>query len=200
MNKQHKFDQSEFLKPHNMLRLYSSGAFPMADENTGEINWYMPEVRTIIPLNNYNIPRSLKKEISSSNFEIKFDHEFLPIVKGCAKRKRTWISKELIDAYLRLEKLGHVHTVETWLNNKLVGGLYGITFKGAFFGESMFSEVSQASKFALVKLIEHLNEKGFVVLDVQYLTEHLKMFGAKEISFDEYNQLLLSAYERDCKF
>ncbi|MCL5029563.1 MAG: leucyl/phenylalanyl-tRNA--protein transferase [Bacteroidetes bacterium] len=200
MTRQNKFDQSEFLKPHNMLRLYASGAFPMADESTGEINWYMPEVRTIIPLNNYNIPRSLKKEISKLNFEARFDVDFIPVVNGCAKRKRTWISKELIEAYLRLQNLGHVHTVETWLNNKLVGGLYGITFKGAFFGESMFSRVSQASKFALVKLIEHLNEREFVVLDVQYLTEHLKMFGAKEISFDEYNQLLLSAYERECKF
>ena len=200
MTRQNKFDQSEFLKPYNMLRLYASGAFPMADESTGEINWYMPELRTIIPLNNYNIPRSLKKEILKLNFEVKYDVDFLPIVKGCAQRTRTWISKELIDAYLRLQKLGNVHTVETWLNNKLVGGLYGITFKGAFFGESMFSEVSQASKFALVKLIEHLNEKGFVILDVQYMTEHLRMFGAKEISFEEYNQSLLSAYQIECKF
>ena len=200
MTRQKKFDQSEFLKPHNMIRLYASGAFPMADESTGEINWYLPEVRTIIPLNNYNFPRSLKKEIQKLKFEVKFDVDFLPIVNNCAKRNKTWISKELIEAYLQLDKIGHVHTVETWQGNKLVGGLYGITFKGAFFGESMFSGVSQASKFALVKLIEHLNEKNFAVLDVQYMTEHLRMFGAKEISFDEYNQLLLTAYQRECKF
>ncbi len=200
MTRHSKFDQSEFLKPQNMIRLYASGAFPMADESSGEINWYMPEIRTIIPLNNYNIPRSFKKAVLKLNFEVRFDVDFLTVVNSCAKRKKTWISKELIEAYLRLEKLGHVHTVETWLNDRLVGGLYGISFKGAFFGESMFSEVSQASKFALVKLIEHLNEKNFVVLDVQYMTEHLRMFGAKEIPFDEYNQLLLTAYQRECKF
>jgi len=200
MNRQKNIEPEDFLKPLNMIRLYSSGAFPMADETTGEINWYMPEIRTIIPLNNYNIPRSFKKEIPELNFEVRFDFDFLPVVKGCASRKKTWISKELIAAYLRLEKLGHVHTVETWRDNKLVGGLYGITYQGAFFGESMFSTVTQASKFALVKLIEHLIEKEFVLLDVQYKTDHLKMFGAKEISFREYNQLLLKAYDRNCEF
>ena len=200
MNRQKNIEPDDFLKPLNMIRLYSSGAFPMADEITGEINWYMPEIRTIIPLNNYNVPRSLRKEIPNLNFEVRFDFNFLSIVRGCASRKKTWISQELIEAYLRLKNLGHVHTVETWMNNKLVGGLYGITYQGAFFGESMFSRVSQASKFALIKLIEHLNEKEFVLLDVQYMTEHLKMFGAKEISFREYNQLLLKAYGRECEF
>jgi leucyl/phenylalanyl-tRNA---protein transferase len=195
-----KFDPADLLKPHNMLRLYAGGAFPMADELTGEINWYMPEIRTIIPLDSFNIPRSLKKEISASNFEIKFDSNFLSVVKGCADREKTWISSELIEAYLKLEKLGHVHTVEAWLNQKLVGGLYGITFKGAFFGESMFSRVTQASKIALVNLINHLREKEFVLLDVQYITEHLKMFGAKEITFSEYNNLLIEAYGKNCSF
>jgi leucyl/phenylalanyl-tRNA--protein transferase len=106
----------------------------------------------------------------------------------------------LIEAYLKLKELGHVHTVETWLNKKLVGGLYGISFKGAFFGESMFSRVTQASKFALVNLLNHLNEKGFVLLDVQYMTEHLKMFGAKEINFADYNNLLIEAYGKECIF
>ncbi len=200
MNRRVKIEQQDFLKPLNMIRLYSSGAFPMADELTGEISWYMPEIRTIIPLNNYNVPRSLRKEIPRLNFEVRFDFDFLPVVKGCASRKRTWISGELIEAYLRLKNLGHVHTVEAWENNKLVGGLYGITYQGAFFGESMFSRVSQASKFALIKLLERLNEKGFVLLDVQYMTEHLRMFGAKEISFREYNQLLMRANEKDCEF
>jgi len=200
MTRKDNFDPADLLKPNNMLRLYASGAFPMADELTGEINWYMPEIRTIIPLDSFNIPRSLKKEISASNFEIKFDSNFLSVVKGCADREKTWISPELIEAYLRLEKLGHVHTVETWQNKKLVGGLYGISFKGAFFGESMFSRVTQASKIALVNLINHLCEKEFVLLDVQYVTEHLKMFGAKEISFGEYNNLLIKAYGRECQF
>ncbi len=200
MTKKDEFNQADLLKPNNMLRLYASGAFPMADEFTGEINWYMPEIRTIIPLNNFNIPRSLKKEIQTSKLEIKFDSDFLSVVKGCADREKTWISSELIKAYLRLKELDHVHTVETWLNNKLVGGLYGISFKGAFFGESMFSRVTQASKIALVNLINHLREKEFVLLDVQYMTDHLRMFGAKEISFMEYNNLLIKAYEKDCSF
>lgn len=193
------YNPKDFLQPGNMLRLYASGAFPMADDS-GEINWYMPEIRTIIPLNNYNYPRSLKKVIQSGTFEFKYDSDFTGVVNGCAERDKTWISKELIQAYNRLKKLGHVHTVETWKNGKLAGGLYGITFGGAFFGESMFSKVPQASKAALIKLIEHLVEKKFVLLDVQYMTPHLKMFGAVEIGFEEYTKLLNESYNRICKF
>jgi leucyl/phenylalanyl-tRNA--protein transferase len=193
------YNSKDFLKPVNMLRLYASGAFPMADDS-GEINWYLPEIRTIIPLNNYNYPRSLKKVIQSGTFEFKYDSDFTAVVNGCADRDKTWISKELIQAYNRLKKLGHVHTVETWKKGKLAGGLYGITFGGAFFGESMFSKSPQASKAALIKLIEHLAEKKFVLLDVQYMTPHLKMFGAVEISFEEYTKLLNESYNRICEF
>lgn len=182
-----------------MLRLYASGAFPMADDD-GAINWFMPEIRTIIPLNNYNIPRTLKAFIRKSNFEFRYDTDFISVVRGCAARDKTWISEELIEAYIRLQKKGHIHTVETWLNGKLAGGLYGVTFRGAFFGESMFSGVPQASKAALLKLIERLILKDFILLDVQYMTPHLKMFGAVEISFEEYNRLLYSAYTRVCEF
>jgi len=197
-NKNFRYD--ELLKPDIMLRLYASGAFPMADENTGEINWFMPEIRTIIPLDNYNIPRSLKKIIKTNEFEIKFDSNFLSIVKACAARETTWISDELIQAYLKLEELGHIHTVEVWKDNKLTGGLYGVSYAGAFFGESMFSTEPQTSKIALVKLLEHLKEKDFLLLDVQYMTPHLKMFGATEISFEEYNQLLYLACSRKVEF
>jgi leucyl/phenylalanyl-tRNA--protein transferase len=200
MVKREDFNPDDLLKPANMLRLYAGGAFPMADEETDEINWFMPEIRTVIPLDNYNIPRSLRKFIKDSAFEVRFDTDFMGVVKGCASREKTWISQKLIDAYLELQRLGHIHTVETWKKEKLVGGLYGITYCGAFFGESMFSFEKQASKFALTKLIEYLNEKKFVLLDVQYMTEHLKMFGAKEITFDEYNRLLIKAYERDTQF
>ncbi len=200
MRNKNEISSSDLLKPENMLRLYASGAFPMADEKTGEINWYMPEIRTIIPLDNFNIPRSLKKFLENSNFEFKYDNDFLSVVKNCADRETTWISDKLIDAYLKLHKLGHIHTVETWQKGKLVGGLYGVAFRGAFFGESMFSKTEQASKAALAKLIERLNENNFVILDVQYMTEHLKMFGAAEIPFEEYQQLLFKAYKRDCSF
>jgi len=189
----------ELLKPGNMLRLYASGAFPMADDE-GRISWFMPEIRTIIPLDNYNIPRSLKTFLKKNNFEIRFDTNYLSVIRGCASREKTWISEELIEAYKRLHKKGHVHSVETWEGGKLVGGLYGVTFRGAFFGESMFSTVPQASKAALLKLIERLTLKDFVLLDVQYMTSHLKMFGAVEIDFEEYNKLLYSAYTRACEF
>ncbi len=192
--------KEEWLEPDNMIRLYLRGAFPMADEITGEINWYLPEVRTIIPLDNFNIPRSLKKIFKENKFEFRFDYNFLPVVKACADRSQTWISGKLIEAYLRLNDLGYIHTVESWQNGKLVGGLYGVSYGGAFFGESMFSKVSQASKAALVKLIEHLNERKFVLLDVQYMTPHLKMFGAKEIPFEEYNRLLQICYNANCNF
>jgi leucyl/phenylalanyl-tRNA--protein transferase len=193
-------DKEDWLKPNNMIRLYSRGAFPMADEITGFINWYLPEIRTIIPLENYNIPRSLNKILKEKRFEIRYDYDFPQVVKGCADRDQTWISERLIEAYLELDRLGYVHTVETWENGKLVGGLYGISYGGAFFGESMFSKVPQASKAALVKLIEHLNERNFAMLDVQYMTPHLKMFGAKEISFEEFNKLLQECYKRNCQF
>lgn len=187
------------LQPDNMIRLYASGAFPMADES-GQINWYLPEVRTIIPLDNYNIPRSARKSIEKQNFEIKFDTDYLSVIRGCADRPTTWISEELIVAYRRLYKRGYLHTVETYQNGKLVGGLYGITFRGAFFGESMFSKVSQASKAALIALLNHLKEKDFVLLDVQYMTNHLRMFGAIEISWEEYSALLQKAYISGCSF
>ena len=109
--------KDDFLKPENMLRLYATGAFPMADEYNGKINWYLPEIRTIIPLNNYNIPRSLKKSLTELNFETRFDFNFHDVVNGCRDRKTTWISDELVEAYLRLYKLGNIHTVETWQNS-----------------------------------------------------------------------------------
>lgn len=190
----------EFLKPDNMIRLYATGAFPMADEKTGSIEWFLPDTRCIIPLDKFNIPRSAIKEFEKQNFEIMIDLDPLAVIEGCADREHTWISDRLIIAYKRLIKRGHLHSVETWKNGKLVGGLYGITFRGAFFGESMFSRVTQASKAALSYLIYHLNDKNYILLDVQYMTEHLKMFGAVEISLDEYKNLLIESYERICEF
>lgn len=190
----------EFLKPDNMLRLYATGAFPMADPESDAIEWFLPETRCIIPINNYNIPRSTKKDIDKQNFEIRYDTEIISVIRGCANRDHTWISERLIEAYKRLIKRGHLHSVETWKDGLLVGGLYGVTFRGAFFGESMFSKVSQASKASLIDLLNHLKEKDFALLDVQYMTEHLKMFGAIEISLDEYKENLIEAYQRICEF
>ncbi len=199
MSKEDEFSEKDLLKPENMILLYARGAFPMADES-GEIDWFMPEIRTIIPLNNFNIPRSLKKFYIETDFEYRFDTAIIDVIKNCASRSETWISEELIQAYKGLIKLGHLHSVEVFQKDELVGGLYGVTFKGAFFGESMFSKVTQASKCALIKLIEHLNEKEFILLDVQYQTEHLKMFGAKEISFEEFSELLIKSYSKNIPF
>lgn len=199
MSKKTFISNKELLSPEKMILMYSSGAFPMADE-TGEINWYMPDMRTIIPLDKPRIPRSLKKFLTTTDFEYSFDKTPVEVIRECAKRESTWISEELIEAYKRLYQLGFLHSVEVYQHGQLVGGLYGITFRGAFFGESMFSKVSQSSKCALVKLVERLREKKFVLLDVQYQNEHLKMFGAKEISFDEFSIMLLNSHEKNVTF
>jgi leucyl/phenylalanyl-tRNA--protein transferase len=194
-----EFDKKQLLKPINMLNLYAQGAFPMADED-GDIEWYQPKTRTIIPLENYNVPRSLKKFMSTSDFRYQYDTRTMEVVRRCAERDETWISDELIDAYGGLDELGFLHSVEVIERNNLVGGLYGVAIGGAFFGESMFSKKTQTSKSALVKLLEHLNDKDFVLLDVQFTNPHLDMFGAIEISFEEYNDLLSIAYSREVNF
>lgn len=189
----------ETLQPENMIKLYSIGAFPMADE-TGTIEWYYPKIRAIIPLDNYNIPRSVKQLIKREHFEVRYDYDTMQVIRNCAKREKTWISEELIEAYERIYKLGYVHSVETYFLNKLVGGLYGIVIKGAFFGESMFSFHENASKVALAHLILHLVERNFKLLDVQILNPHLEMFGAIEISNEEFNELLKEAYQTETTF
>ncbi len=199
MSEEKFFLKKDLLKPENMILLYARGAFPMADED-GELNWYMPEVRTIIPLDDFNVPRSLKKYMETADFEYRFDFNTQKVIENCKKREDTWISKELFEAYKGLIKLNHVHSIGVFHENKLVGGLYGVTYKGAFFGESMFSKVSQASKCALVMLLERLGERGFVLLDVQFQTEHLAMFGSREISFEEFQKILLGAYSKDVSF
>jgi len=200
MDSKDKLISENLLQPDNMIRLYASGAFPMADQETGHINWYMPDIRCIIPLEKFHIPRSTKKVVDRIGFEIKYDTNVTEIIRRCANRTETWINDKLINAYKRLHKRGAVHSVESYLDGHLVGGLYGVTFRGAFFGESMFSEVSQASKAALIKLVERLKERGFILLDVQYMTEHLKMFGAIQISWSEYQDYLREAYLRNCEF
>lgn len=186
-------------EPENMIMLYAQGAFPMADEN-GKLDWYFPEVRTIIPIDNFNIPRSLRKFLQNSDFEFRYDTCTMEVVNNCADRQTTWISEELIMAYEKLMKKGFLHSVEVFKKNQLVGGLYGVTFGSAFFGESMFSKVPQASKSALIMLLKKLKEKGFTLLDVQYKTQHLEMFGAIEISLEDYQKLLIESYSKRIDF
>ena len=192
-------EEDLLLLPENMVRLYAGGAFPMADEENN-IDWYYPQIRTVIPLADFNIPRSLKKFMKSSEYTFTFDECTIDVVEACAERKETWISEKLKRAYRNLLEAGFLHSVEVWEENYLIGGLYGVSVNGVFFGESMFSRKSQASKTALVKLIAHLNSKQFTLLDVQYMTEHLRMFGAKEISLEDYDTLRIKGLTIETSF
>jgi leucyl/phenylalanyl-tRNA--protein transferase len=189
----------ELLKPENMIRLYAQGAFPMANEY-GEINWYLPQTRAIIPLDNYNYPRSLRKFVEESQLQYRFDSDPEEVVRQCADREETWITDDLITAYKGLMDYDFIHSVEVFEKEEMIGGLYGVVIGGAFFGESMFSKKSQASKAALITLIERLVRKNFALLDVQFMTDHLRMFGAVEITFAEFQELLKVAYSRNTEF
>lgn len=189
----------ETLIPENMISLYAMGAFPMGEED-GSVNWYFPQTRTVIPLDNYNIPRSLNSFLKTSEFEFTFSQDFLSVIKGCASRETTWINEQIIEAYTGLHNLGYLHSVEVRVKGELVGGLYGVSYKGAFFGESMFSRMPQASKAALKTLLERLNSRGYSLLDVQYMTPHLKMFGAVEIPMEDFQSLLKQSRKHDCSF
>ena len=189
----------ELLEPNLMITMYARGAFPMAEED-GEINWYLPDIRSVILIDEFSIPRSLRKFLIKTDFEFKYDADTIQVVKECSAREKTWISNDLIEAYKRLFGYGYLHSVEVYQKDKLVGGLFGVAYKGVFFGESMFSKKSQASKSALVKLFERLKKSGFALVDVQFMTDHLAMFGTKEISFGDYENLLMDSYKEDAKF
>lgn len=194
-----KLRNRELLDPKFMISMYARGAFPMAEE-CGEINWYLPENRAVILVDDFSVPKSLRSFMQTTDFEFKYDHNISKVIEQCALREKTWISKELIEAYDHLIDYGYLHSVEVYQNEELIGGLYGIAFRGAFFGESMFSKVSQASKSAMVKLFERLNKRGFLIVDVQFMTDHLAMFGTKEIPFEEYEKLLINAYQTEIIF
>ncbi|MBN2572582.1 MAG: leucyl/phenylalanyl-tRNA--protein transferase [Ignavibacteriales bacterium] len=176
-----------------MIRLYSIGAFPMSFSEG--LNWYIPSTRCVIYVNNFNYPRSLRQFIKKNTFLIKFDFDTINIIRNCAARNETWISEKLIDAYMKLINEGYLHSVAVFQNEKLVGGLFGITINGVFIGESMFNTVPQTSKVALINLLERLKERKYKICDVQFLTPLLKLFGATEISFDEYKKLLKESYK-----
>ena len=183
------------LTPQIVLDAYSKGLFPMAENRKDkQLFWIDPEVRGILPLDNFHIPRSLKKKIRNNPFEVRFDHNFAAVIRACAqqkpKRRETWINDEIIELYTKLFCMRHAHSVECWRDEKLVGGLYGISIGGAFFGESMFSSERDSSKIALVHLVARLNLAGFTLLDTQFITDHLKQFGAIEISRVEYHKIL----------
>lgn len=190
---------SSMLPADLLLHAYRNAVFPMALEN-GEIGWFSPDPRAIIPLDTFHIPHGLRRTLKRGAFEIRVDAAFEEVMRGCAAREETWISEEIVESYVQLHQMGRAHSMEAWLDGELVGGLYGVALGGAFFGESMFHTVRDASKVALCALVERLRSRGFTLLDTQWITPHLQTFGALEIPRSVYRQLLAASLARDVKF
>jgi leucyl/phenylalanyl-tRNA--protein transferase len=189
--------------PSNLLvSAYASGWFPMAVE-PGEIRWYSPDPRGIIPLETFHAPRRLARLVRQQRFEIRIDTDFAAVIGACAERRDeegSWIDAEIFESFCALHQQGLAHSVETWQEDQLVGGLYGVALNGAFFGESMFHRVTDASKVAMVALVDRLRARGFVLLDTQWVTEHLSQFGAIEIPRRRYLRLLDAAMRVEARF
>lgn len=188
-----------------LLRAYASGVFPMAEgADDPEVFWVRPEIRGIIPLDGFHVPKSLMKTVQRQIFDIRMDTDFDAVIAGCAEategRRSTWINQPIREAYRALHDAGHCHTVEAWREERLVGGLYGVTLGRAFFGESMFSRETDASKVCLVHLVAHLVARGFILLDTQFTTPHLKRFGAVDLPRRKYEKLLEEALQGSAQF
>jgi len=187
------------IDPELLLQGYRLGVFPMAMEDDS-IQWFSPDPRAILPLQGFHVPHALRRLVRKEVFETTMDSAFSKVIKACAQREDTWINPEIIESYVRLHELGHAHSVEAWNQGRLAGGLYGVAVGGAFFGESMFHRVTDASKIALVALVEHLRARKFALLDTQWLTPHLQQFGGIEISRNDYLRLLRRAVELPREF
>jgi leucyl/phenylalanyl-tRNA--protein transferase len=182
------------LDPDLLLRAYSIGIFPMADSREAdEVFWVEPRQRAILPLDRFHLSRTLRKTLRSDVFTVTRDTAFSAVVRSCAERPETWINAQIELSYNRLHEAGHAHSIECWEDDELVGGLYGVRLAGAFFGESMFSIRTDASKVALAWLVARLRVGGFSLLDCQFMTEHLRSMGAIEIDQRDYVSLLSAA-------
>jgi leucyl/phenylalanyl-tRNA--protein transferase len=183
-----------------LLEAYATGFFPMADG--GRIRWYSPNPRGILPLDRYHAPRRLTRVMRSGRFEIRVDSAFRAVIEACAadREEGSWISAEIVESYCALHQAGIAHSVEAWREGTLAGGLYGVALGGAFFGESMFHKVTDASKVALAALVARLRERGFALLDIQWVTPHLETFGAIEIPRRRYLMLLEEALRVSATF
>jgi leucyl/phenylalanyl-tRNA--protein transferase len=186
-----------------ILQGYSLGIFPMGEDD-GSISWYETSPRAILPLelpsSNINTPRSLKQVINKNQFIIKTDTAFEKVISACSDRNSTWINPIIMQSFTELFYRGFAHSIEAWQDRELVGGLYGAAYKGAFFGESMFFKVSNASKICVVKLYEILKKNNFILLDIQMMTSHFKNFGAVDISKRAYLEILERAMKAERKF
>ncbi|MCC6736116.1 MAG: leucyl/phenylalanyl-tRNA--protein transferase [Bauldia sp.] len=193
------------ITPEVLLKAYAIGVFPMAESaDDPGLFWVEPELRGVLPLDAFHLPRRLARTVRQAPFEIRVDTDFGGVIDGCAAsveaRPKTWINGRIRRLYARLFELGHCHTVEAWKDGELVGGLYGLALGGAFFGESMFTRETDASKVALVHLVARLRAGGFTLLDTQFITEHLRRFGAVEIPRAEYQKLLERAVSGEADF
>jgi leucyl/phenylalanyl-tRNA--protein transferase len=193
------------LSPQMLLKAYALGVFPMAEgRDDPEIYWIDPEMRGVLPLETFHLPRRLRRTLRQSPFTVRCDTDFEGVIKGCAApapgRNDTWINHQIFHLNRQLFRMGFAHTVECWRGDALVGGLYGIAIGGAFFGESMFSVERDASKVALVHLVVRLKLGGFLLLDTQFVTPHLQRFGAIEISRAEYRHRLARAIAAPARF
>ena len=178
---------------------YRRGLFPMAEEN-GRIAWYSPDPRGVFDLDRFHVPRRLARVIRSGRFDIRIDADFEAVIRSCAGREETWLNEEMIAAYVALHRKGLAHSVEAHREDRLAGGLYGVAIGGAFMGESMFHVETDASKVCLAHLVERLKERGFLLLDTQFLTPHLARFGARWIPRSEYLRRLARALTLECRF
>jgi len=190
------------LTTEQLLSAYASGFFPMAVNARGDIRWFSPDPRALIPLDErFHVSHGLRRVLKKNSFTVTVDEDFEGVIQSCAtSHGTTWISKGLLRAYCELHRKGWAHSVETRLDGKLAGGLYGVHIGGAFFGESMFHRETDASKVALVRLVERLRERGFTLLDTQWTTPHLEQFGTFEISREDYLALLDRALAKPCVF
>ena len=191
------------IDPETVLSAYRSGFFPMAESRKGPISWFSPDPRAIIPLESFRIPRSLRKELKSGRYAVTINKRFEEVIRECAQRRpddETWISHEIVRVYSALHQMGFAHSVETWADGCLAGGLYGVAIGGAFFGESMFSRMSNMSKVALVHLVSRLRQKGYRLLDTQIMNDHMRQFGAIEIPRAQYLGLLERAISLPLSF
>lgn len=179
-----------------LLEAYREGVFPMADP-TGALLWFSPDPRGILPLEAFHQPHGLKRTLKTGKFEIRINTAFEAVMAGCADREETWIDSAILKTYAALHEQGYAHSVEAWLDGELAGGLYGVALGGAFFGESMFHRVTDASKVALVGLVDRLVQRGFGLLDLQWVTPHLAKFGAVEISRKSYLTRLRAQVDRE---
>ncbi|WP_062116457.1 leucyl/phenylalanyl-tRNA--protein transferase [Aureimonas sp. AU40] len=198
-------DEDFRLTPEILLRAYAAGLFPMAeDAEDDSIYWVDPTLRGVLPLDDFHVPRSLVKAIRRNTFDIRVDTAFSAVLDGCAEpapgREHTWINQQIRELYLELYAMGYAHCVEAWEGDQLVGGLYGVSLGGAFFGESMFSRRTDASKISLVYLWERLTRGGYTLLDTQFITNHLSRFGAVEIPREAYRKRLEAALEQTASF